>query len=242
MSGRLVRSILNFSSKRLAKLFAAHLLDQIQQTQGRKSPRAAESCRAGLPRGNLCRSPRRASAFTNSGTIKNSNGSWISGVFAKPLQIQHRKHRATLHENSGTSRLESNYPRATRTNVATMRAPATNVPRNVPETFDSPPARRRWFTRDFENAQPGARLLHLHLQIPAVRLLAHVELSRARRGEWREMGTCRCNEPRRAVAKSIRQFVRTKICWRFMLPGSRCPRVREPMTKSCVPRAIGSTS
>ena len=27
-----------------------------------------------------------------------------------------------------------------------------------------------------------------------------------------------------------------------MLPGSRCPRVREPITKSCVPRAIGSTS
>src|SRR5437667_11604903 len=27
-----------------------------------------------------------------------------------------------------------------------MRAPAINVPRNVPETFDSPPVRRRWFT------------------------------------------------------------------------------------------------
>src|SRR5439155_23975819 len=35
---------------------------------------------------------------------------------------------------------------ATRASVAMMRAPATNVPRNVPETFDSPPERRRWFT------------------------------------------------------------------------------------------------
>jgi len=32
---------------------------------------------------------------------------------------------------------------AIRSNVAAMRAPATNVPGNVPETFDSPPARRR---------------------------------------------------------------------------------------------------
>jgi hypothetical protein len=32
---------------------------------------------------------------------------------------------------------------ATRTRVAMMRVPATNVPRNVPETFDSPPIRLR---------------------------------------------------------------------------------------------------
>ena len=31
----------------------------------------------------------------------------------------------------------------TRKRVAMMRVPATNVPRNVPETFDSPPVRRR---------------------------------------------------------------------------------------------------
>ena len=39
-----------------------------------------------------------------------------------------------------------NFSNATRSNVATMRVPATNVPRHVPETFDSPPVRRRWFT------------------------------------------------------------------------------------------------
>jgi hypothetical protein len=32
---------------------------------------------------------------------------------------------------------------ATRKSVAMMRVPATNVPRNVPETFDSPPVRQR---------------------------------------------------------------------------------------------------
>src|ERR1043166_8266817 len=35
---------------------------------------------------------------------------------------------------------------AIRTSVAMMRAPATKVPRNVPDTFEAPPARRRWFT------------------------------------------------------------------------------------------------
>ena len=29
--------------------------------------------------------------------------------------------------------------------------------------------------RDFEDAQPGARGLHLHLQIPAVSFLAHIK-------------------------------------------------------------------
>ena len=67
---------------------------------------------------------------------------------AKPLQIQHRKHRRTLHEHTGISSARGgiclcNYSRATRTNVATIRAPATNVPRKVPETLDSPPLRRR---------------------------------------------------------------------------------------------------
>ena len=33
-----------------------------------------------------------------------------------------------------------------------------------------------------------------------------------------------------------------RICCAFMLPGSRWPRVRDPITKSCVPAAIGSTS
>src|SRR5262245_36062460 len=28
---------------------------------------------------------------------------------------------------------------------------------------------------DFENAQPGARRFHLHLQVPAISLLAHIE-------------------------------------------------------------------
>src|ERR1700736_1823879 len=32
---------------------------------------------------------------------------------------------------------------AIRINVAMIRAPATNVPRSVPETFETPPARRR---------------------------------------------------------------------------------------------------
>src|SRR5437763_1224999 len=32
------------------------------------------------------------------------------------------------------------------------------------------------------------------------------------------------------------------ICSAFMLPGSRWPRVREPMTKSCVPSRIGASN
>jgi hypothetical protein len=33
-----------------------------------------------------------------------------------------------------------------------------------------------------------------------------------------------------------------KTCCGFILPGSRFPRVREPITKSCVPLIIGSTN
>ena len=59
--------------------------------------------------------------------------------------------RETAHASHSSPKTEMiripiNYASATRTSVAMMRAPATNVPRIVPETFDSPPARRRWFT------------------------------------------------------------------------------------------------
>src|SRR5256885_12583498 len=57
-------------------------------------------------------------------------GDWSSDVCSSDLRGDHSQ----------------DYSRATRTNVARIRAPATNVPRSVPDTFDSPPARRRWFT------------------------------------------------------------------------------------------------
>src|SRR5262249_59504111 len=73
---------------------------------------------------------------------------------AEPFQIEHRNHwrrytkERRLPSRRAMSMLESRHSfglKATRKRVAMMRVPATNVPRNVPETFDSPPVRRRSF-------------------------------------------------------------------------------------------------
>src|SRR5262249_3457719 len=83
--------------------------------------------------------------FTNSGTTRNSNGSQVSGVvrnFSRlSIETIGRRYTKTRELLGGTD-----YPRAARTSVAAMRTPATNGPLNVPDTLDSPPARRRWLT------------------------------------------------------------------------------------------------
>ena len=90
--------------KRLAKLFAAHLLDQLRKSRDHKSPLEAESYRPGQPRGNPYRLQHAPQPLQTLERLRNSNGSRLSGVVAKSLQIKHRKHWATLHKNSGTSR------------------------------------------------------------------------------------------------------------------------------------------
>src|SRR5262249_45348093 len=62
---------------------------------------------------------------------------------AESFQIEHRNHgRCYTKERRLPSRHSVGF-NATRSSVAIMRVPATNVPRNVPETFDSPPVRLR---------------------------------------------------------------------------------------------------
>src|SRR5215471_13849637 len=108
----------------------------------------------------------RALAFTNSGTIRNSNGSRASGVprnlskssieSMRDATCRRRNRQMEFRLGPGLGPFEALYCgggarglqwmyywRATRTSVAMMRVPATNVPRNVPETFDSPPVRQR---------------------------------------------------------------------------------------------------
>ena len=96
--------------------------------------------------------------------------------------------------------------------------------------------------RHFEDAQ--IRLARLSSASPSSsrRFPRSYQALRAHRVGSRGTGTCRCNERRRVVASFLRRIRPAKICWKFMLPGSRCPRVREPITKSCVPLVIGSTS
>ena len=60
-------------------------------------------------------------------------------------------------------------------NVATIRAAARSVPRNDPATFDSPTGTAAIRQRHLQNAQPGPRRLHLHLDVPAIGHLPHVE-------------------------------------------------------------------
>ena len=148
---RPIRKIhVKFLLKGLAKLVASHLLDQLRKrgAVGYLAQRKA----AGPADPWIVFLDRRA-RFGLDELWNNQKIEWLTRKrrVPKSLQIEHRKHWPTLHEEAGISSalpLDESpyYSSATRTRVAMMRLPATNVPRNVPETFDSPPTRRRWST------------------------------------------------------------------------------------------------
>src|SRR5207249_3875313 len=138
MSGRFVRSTLNFSSKAWRNS-SLHLLDQLRKRGAvgylaqRKAAGPADPWIVFLDR----RARLGLDELWNDQKIE-----WLTRErrVPKSVQIEHRKHWPTLHEEAGISSalpLDESpyYSSATRTRVAMMRLPATNVPRNVPETF-----------------------------------------------------------------------------------------------------------
>ena len=70
----------------------------------------------------------------------------LVGVVDQPSRqiLEQLFHRQVIGRPRGISRLQPQQAKIhIRGRVARIRAPATNVPRNVPETLDSPPVRRR---------------------------------------------------------------------------------------------------
>ena len=96
--------------------------------------------------------------------------------------------------------------------------------------------------RNFENAQPGAGRAHLHLDVPAVGHFLHAERQQPVARGSRGRRTCRCSARRTGAACRSRPSCPAAIWCQAMLPASRSPRAREPMTKSNAPARIGSTS
>ena len=126
-------------------------------------------------------------------------------------------------------------------NVSRMRQLALTVPARLPETFETPPARRRCATGSSRMRSPAACRAHLHFEVPAVGHLAHAEAEQcvaADRAHRSHVGIAHAIEQRE---RGRRSHSRRTAGGQFMLPRSRVPRAREPITKSARPSASGAT-
>ena len=122
---------------------------------------------------------------------------------------------------------------ATRTNVATIRVAARSVPRSDPrlsirrrrgnDTASAPPGCAAQPARP-SSASPGS----------SHRSSRACPAAPARRGGSRDRRTCRCSA-RHTARRMPQPASRPASTWcQLIEPGSRTPRVREAMTKSCV--------